>query len=300
MRWRGRRRSSNIERRRGGGSRHRAGLPFGLGGSGGGGKLGGKGIIILLVMVAIGYFTGINPLQLLGGGSGMPMDGTDNTADVQQGAGMSDQDQFIAVVLGSTEDVWQKIFAQRGERYQPAVLVDYQGGTRTACGQGDARMGPFYCPADKKVYLDQSFFDQLGRQYGAPGDFAQAYVMAHEVGHHIQTLWGISRQVHARRQQVSETQGNVLSVKQELQADCFAGVWAHYAEREGMLEAGDLDEGLQAASAVGDDTLQRKSRGTVVPESFTHGSAAQRQRWFKRGFNTGDVNECDTFSAAQL
>lgn len=295
MRWRGRRQSTNIERRRGGGRRGGAGLPFGLGRgrSGRGGKLGGGSIVIVLIILGVSYFTDINLMGLLGGGnSGSSFGGSGET--VERGAGDSEQSQFLSAVLGSTEDVWSRIFAQRGETYKKPVLVDYQGGTQTACGHGDARMGPFYCPTDQKIYLDQSFYQQLATQYGAPGDFAQAYVLAHEVGHHVQTLWDISKMVRDARRQMSKVEGNKLSVRQELQADCFSGVWAHYAEDENWLEPGDLEEGLKAASAVGDDTLQQKSRGKVVEESFTHGSAEQRQFWFKRGYRTGKVEACDT------
>lgn len=307
MRWRDARRSKNIERRRG-----RSGGMGGLGGLGGAGRLGGRrgkgglGLVGILVVIAIGYFFGVDVSPLLNGGGSMPGQQTTSQRSAQgtqgtQGAGSDEQSQFIAAVLGSTEDVWQALFAAQGEQYAPPTLVDYRGRTSTACGLGSSAMGPFYCPADRKVYLDQVFFEQLAQRFGAPGDFAQAYVIAHEVGHHIQTLTGVSKRVHAERSRVSKAEGNALSVRQELQADCYSGVWAYYADKQqNLLEAGDIEEGLRAASAVGDDTLQRKSGGAVVPESFTHGTAAQRQRWFMKGYKSGDMRACDTFSARRL
>ncbi len=206
------------------------------------------------------------------------------------------QAQFISVVLKSTEDVWTQVFSERGARYEPPVLVLFTGATQSACGVGESAMGPFYCPADRKVYLDLSFFQELADNFGAPGDFARAYVVAHEVGHHVQTLTGVSEQVAAARAQ-DRASGNALSVRQELQADCYAGVWGHYAARDNLLEPGDAEEGLRAAAAIGDDRLQRQSQGRVVPESFTHGSSAQRVEWLKRGLESGRMESCDTFSA---
>jgi predicted metalloprotease len=206
----------------------------------------------------------------------------------------SDTDSFVARVLATTEDTWSAIFAANGERYAPPTLVFFEGGIRSGCGGATSESGPFYCPADRKVYLDTGFFDELARRFGAPGDFAAAYVIAHEVGHHVQTVTGISQQVQARQQRArSRAEANQLSTRLELQADCFAGVWA--ARNRGLLEPGDFDEGVRAAQAIGDDTLQKRSQGFAVPDSFTHGSAAQRVRWLTRGFESGDPNACDTF-----
>ena len=282
MKWRGGRRSRNIEDRRG------ARAPKLLGG--------GIGTIVL-VLVAM-YF-GVDPTPLLqglqGGGSSS---GTRPSAEELRDDPLAD---MVSVVIADTEDVWTEIFAARGLRYKEPVLVMFTGSTRSACGMGQAAMGPFYCPADHKAYIDLSFYDQMRTRFRAPGDFAQAYVIAHEIGHHVQNLLGISGQVHARKQRVSEAEANALSVRLELQADCLAGVWAHRAHRaRNILEAGDVEEALNAASAIGDDTLQRRSRGTVVPESFTHGTSAQRQRWFGAGLASGDPDSCDTFAAEQL
>ena len=209
--------------------------------------------------------------------------------------------RFVSKVLGSTERTWTAVFAEQGRQYEPPVLVLFSGRTPTACGTGEAAMGPFYCPADSKVYIDLAFYQDLQNRFKAPGDFAQAYVIAHEVGHHVQHLLGISAQVQKARQRATETQGNALSVKLELQADCLAGVWAARAnEARQILDNGDIEEALVAASAIGDDRLQRQSRGTVAPDSFTHGSSAQRMRWFKRGIDSGDMNQCNTFKSATL
>jgi predicted metalloprotease len=209
--------------------------------------------------------------------------------------------RFISHVLGDTEDTWRMLFAKSGKTYQDPKLVLFSGSTDTACGLGQSASGPFYCPGDHKVYIDLVFFKELGSRYGAPGDFAQAYVIGHEVGHHVQNLLGISGQVQTERQRSDPLRANQLSVKLELQADCFAGVWAHHADRtRQVLEAGDVDEGLNAATAIGDDRLQKQSQGHVVPDSFTHGSSAQRVRWFKRGIESGDPGDCNTFKAAQL
>jgi len=205
------------------------------------------------------------------------------------------------VVIGDTEDVWTEIFAANGQRYVEPTLVMFSGATRSACGLGQAAMGPFYCPADQKAYIDLSFYDDMRTRFKAPGDFAQAYVIAHEIGHHVQNLLGISGKVHSMKQRVSKVEGNQLSVRLELQADCFAGVWANRADKaRNLLEAGDVEEALNAASAIGDDRLQRQSRGTVVPESFTHGTSEQRQRWFRTGLESGNPDSCNTFDAARL
>ena len=280
MRWRGGRRSSNIEDRRG-----RA--PKLLGG--------GIGTIVL-ILVAM-YF-GVDPTPLLQGMQSASTSGTQPTAEDLKNDPLAD---MVSVVVADTEDVWKEIFASQGRQYREPTLVMFTGSTRSACGLGQAAMGPFYCPADQKAYIDLSFYDQMRTQFRAPGDFAQAYVIAHEIGHHVQNLLGISGQVHRMKQSASQADANALSVRLELQADCLAGVWANRADRaRNILEAGDVEEALNAASAIGDDTLQRRSRGTVVPESFTHGTSAQRQRWFRTGLSTGNPDACDTFSAERI
>ena len=228
-----------------------------------------------------------------GPGTGTPGDAGGRSADPQA--------DFVSVVLADTEDTWAKIFADSGRRYEPAPLVLFTQATQSACGMGQAAMGPFYCPADRKVYIDLAFFRELDRRFGAPGDFAQAYVIAHEVGHHVQNLMGITGKIDSMRGRVSEAQQNAMSVRLELQADCFAGVWAHHAQAaRQILEEGDVEEALNAASQIGDDTLQRKSQGTVQPETFTHGTSAQRVTWFKKGLSTGSVQQCNTFEARQI
>jgi uncharacterized protein len=206
----------------------------------------------------------------------------------------------VAKVIGSTEDTWRVLFQQQGAQYSEPKLVLYEGGTRTACGTGSAAAGPFYCPPNRTVYLDTSFFNQLAQRFGAPGDFAQAYVIAHEVGHHVQNQLGIMAKMQEMRPRLSEAQNNALSVRVELQADCFAGVWAYHAQKRGQIEVGDLEEALRAASAIGDDTLQRSTQGRVVPETFTHGTAAQRSRWFRAGMQSGAMSACNTFEANAL
>ena len=283
MKWQGGRRSRNIEDRRG------ARSP----------KLLGGGIgTIALVLVAL-YF-GIDPTPLLqqtqsGAASSA---GTRPTAEDLKNDPLAD---MVSVVIADTEDVWRELFAAQGRRYEEPTLVLFSGATRSACGLGQAAMGPFYCPADRKAYIDLSFYDQMRTRFRAPGDFAQAYVIAHEIGHHVQNLLGISGQVHQMKQRVGEAEANALSVRLELQADCLAGVWANRADKaRNILEAGDVEEALNAASAIGDDTLQRQSQGTVVPESFTHGTSAQRQRWFRAGLESGNPDSCDTFSVDRL
>ena len=280
MKWKGGRRSSNIEDRRG------VRAPKLLGG--------GVGMIVLM-LVAL-YF-GVDPMPLLqtmqGGGSASTA-GIRPTAEDLKNDPLAD---MVSVVVADTEDVWTEIFAAQGRQYQAPTLVMFTGATRSACGMGQAAMGPFYCPADQKAYIDLSFYDQLHTRFKAPGDFAQAYVIAHEIGHHVQNLLGISGQVQKMKQQMSQAEANALSVRLELQADCLAGVWAIRADKaRDILESGDVEEALNAASAIGDDTLQRESRGTVVPESFTHGTSEQRQRWFRKGLGSGDPDSCDTFS----
>ncbi len=287
MQWRGGRRSKNIIDRRG---------------SGGGKTMIGGGIgTIVLVLVAM-YF-GVDPSFLLGGSQSTSVSSTDSGArpDAEDLANDPMAD-MIAVVIADTEDVWGKIFAAQNQRYEEPNLVIFSGATRSACGVGQAAMGPFYCPADRNAYIDLSFYQDLRQRFNAPGDFAQAYVIAHEVGHHVQNLLGISGEVQRMRQQTSEREANQLSVRLELQADCFAGVWANRTARGTniALESGDVEEALTAASAIGDDRLQKQSRGTVAPDSFTHGSSAQRVRWFRAGFESGDPDRCDTFNTQSL
>lgn len=285
MRWEKGRRSDNIEDRRG----------MRVSGKG---MLGGGIGTIVLVLVAM-YF-GVDPSVVLNqAGSLAP------TQAEQQAAPFSPEEEklkeFMSVVLADTEDVWGSLFKGSGQTYQHPKLVLFSGSVQSACGYAEAAMGPFYCPGDQKLYLDMSFFNDLAQRHDAPGDFAQAYVVAHEVGHHVQTLLGVSDKVHAARGQASETESNALQVRMELQADCFAGVWAHHANRERqVLEPGDAEEALAAAAGVGDDRLQKQARGYVVPESFTHGSSEQRMQWFQRGMQSGDPGQCDTFKAARL
>jgi predicted metalloprotease len=287
MRWEGQRESENVEDvRAGGGGFHLGGGSIGLG-------------TIVIALVA-GWIFGINPLTLLGVLSG---DGAPTTQQVPATKPPPDDRlaRFVSVVLADTEDVWRVQFRQSGQTYREPKLVLFRGSTPTACGQGQAVMGPFYCPGDQKVYIDLGFYETLRTKIGAPGDFAQAYVIAHEVGHHVQHLLGITSKVESMRARSSEAQGNALSVRLELQADCFAGVWAHHANAaRQILEQGDIEEGLNAAAQIGDDTLQRRSQGTIVPERFTHGSSAQRVSWFKRGLQTGSMQQCNTFEARQL
>ncbi len=309
MRWRGNRRSTNIEDRRGSRAARVGGLG-GLAGRGGGllrllplavKFLGVKGTVIAAVVIVGGLaLTGNlgNVVSLLVGGEAPTSSQTPSQpGPIKQTAEEKELVDFVSTVLADTEDTWKPIFAQQGMTYKEPKLVLFRDVVRSACGTAQSAVGPFYCPADKQVYIDLGFFDQLRQQFKAPGDFAQAYVIAHEVGHHIQTLLGISNKVHAARRQLSEEEGNKLSVKQELQADCLAGVWANHAHRSRqLLEEGDIEEGLRAAAAIGDDTIQKKSRGYVTPETFTHGSSAQRVKWFKVGLKTGDMQNCDTFS----
>jgi predicted metalloprotease len=312
MRWKGRRRSSNIEDRRG----SSAGGLGGLGRGGGGGGLlrllplvfrflGVKGTIVaVLALGAYSYFSGGGLGGLLGGlaGTGVQTTQTGQAAPqgkVEQTAQEQELTEFVAVVLADTEETWNTLFAADGKSYKEPRLVLYRGAVNSACGMGQAAMGPFYCPGDQKVYLDLGFFDDLKRRHGAPGDFAQAYVIAHEIGHHVQTLLGISDEVRKAKRGLSDEGKNQLSVKQELQADCFAGIWGNHAGRSRqLLEQGDIEEGLNAASAIGDDRLQRQSRGYVTPESFTHGSSAERVRWFKAGLEKGTMSACNTFASS--
>ena len=261
-------------------------------------KLAGGGIGILL-LVGVGLFLGVDPRTLM---QAVQTQQQSAPAPTTGGTELEDeQSQFVAVVLADTEDTWNAVFQKAGRDYREPSLVLFSGSVRSACGFAQAAMGPFYCPADQKVYIDQSFYSDLQNRFRATGDFAQAYVIAHEVGHHVQTLLGISEQVQRQQSQLSKAEANQLSVRQELQADCLAGIWAHHADRtRSLLERGDIEEGLNAASAIGDDRLQKQSQGYVTPESFTHGSSAQRVTWFKRGYASGDLNACDTFGEARL
>lgn len=295
MRMDDQRESDNIEDRRGGG---------GFGG-GGGLRLGGGrlGIGTIAIALVASYFLGINPLtvlSMLSGGGGMPA--VEQSAPPAHKPPPTDETaRFVSKVLASTEDTWNEVFRASGRRYEEPRLVLFSGMTPTACGTGQSAMGPFYCPGDQKVYIDLTFFRELKDRFRAPGEFAQAYVVAHEVGHHVQNLLGISDQVQAARQRAGKAEGNALSVKLELQADCFAGVWGKRTDAmKNILEPGDLEAALAAATAIGDDRLQQQAQGRIVPESFTHGSSEQRVRWFKRGFETGDINQCNTFKAAKL
>ncbi|MCA1556237.1 MAG: zinc metallopeptidase [Acidobacteria bacterium] len=283
MRWRGRRESTNVEDRRG---MSRGGMAVG----------GGLGTIVLIVVALL---FGADPRELL--------DQTQTGApqETQQGARQVNPQEeelrkFTSVVLAETEDVWQQLFQQAGKRYREPTLSLFTGQTRSACGAAGASTGPFYCPGDEKLYIDLSFYRDLKTQLGAPGDFAQAYVVAHEVGHHIQNLLGTMDQVNAQQSRMGGAEANRLSVMLELQADFYAGVWAHYAQRRGIIEPGDIEEALNAATAIGDDRLQRQGQGYVVPDSFTHGTSEQRVRWFKKGLETGDIRQGDTFSARNL
>jgi predicted metalloprotease len=284
MRWRTGRRSTNVEDRR----RVRVTR-----------KAAGGGIGIVVIALIAMYF-GVDPsifLSQLGPNSSVSTQQTTR----QIPAAENELAEFVSVVLADTEDIWNELFRQMGKTYREPQLVLFSGAVQSACGFAQAAMGPFYCPADQKVYIDLSFYQDLKSRHGAPGDFAQAYVIAHEIGHHVQTLLGISEKVHSARSRVSRVEGNRLSVMQELQADCFAGIWAYHANRaRQILEEGDIEEALGAASAIGDDRLQRKTRGYVTPDSFTHGSSAQRVRWFKQGLKSGEVLDCNTFRADNL
>ena len=311
MRLEGRRESDNVEDRRNesggvdsnfGGSRIPIGLP-----AGGAARGGGIGIVGLLVILGISWLLGINPLTLLDSGqSGSPVvigDDGGRAPPASEGKVGQPSDQggkFVARVLADTEDTWTRIFKQGGRTYKVPTLVLFTGSTSSACGFAQTAAGPFYCPNDQKVYIDLEFYDELRSKFGAPGDFAQAYVVAHEVGHHVQNLLGIIPKVDQMRRSASKEEDSALSVRLELQADCLAGVWGREAQTEGILDPGDLNQALNAAAQIGDDTLQKRSQGYVVPETFTHGTSEQRQRWLKRGFDQGNIEACDTFGAKQL
>ncbi|MDQ6436437.1 neutral zinc metallopeptidase [Mesorhizobium sp. LHD-90] len=304
MLWKGRRQSQNVEDARGGGLGGQQGGPFGRPGGGGmripigrGGAGGGLSTIIILVVLFFALRAcGIDPLELLSQGE-QQVPGGGGQITQQQGTPASDEmTQFVSTILAETEETWNGIFKAEGGQYEEPKLVLFSGGIASACGYASSASGPFYCPGDRKVYLDTAFFDQLSRQFGASGDFAEAYVIAHEVGHHVQNLIGVLPKFNQMRQQMPEAEANQMSMRVELQADCFAGVWGHFTDQKGILERGDLEEALNAATQIGDDTLQRRTQGYVVPESFNHGTSAQRQKWFAAGFKSGKLSDCDTFN----
>jgi predicted metalloprotease len=291
MRWEGNRESGNVEDYRGSGG----------GGGGGGFGLGGISIGTVVIALVGGAIFGINPLtilSMLSGGGPAPVQ---QEAPAHKPPADDRTARFVSTVLADTEDVWKQVFAQGGAQYREPKLALFSGAIRTACGAGQSAMGPFYCPADEKVYIDLGFYRTLRERLGAPGEFAQAYVIAHEVGHHVQKITGATARVEQLRARSNQAQGNALSVRLELQADCYAGLWAHYSQQgKGWLDPGDIEAAMNAAQKIGDDTLQRSAGRAVVPESFTHGSSAQRQRWFDTGWKTGSVKACDTFSASSL
>ncbi|UJW86959.1 KPN_02809 family neutral zinc metallopeptidase [Devosia sp. SL43] len=304
MKWRGRQQSSNIEDRRGqtgGGLGGLGGSPFGNRGGvrlpTGGGARGGMGSILGIVVVLglIWLVTGTNPLDML---TGSTNSGTtaNSSSQVPTTGEQSELRDFVGVVVKETEDLWGGVFAQQNETYPAPKVVLFSNQVDTACGAADSSTGPFYCPGDQKVYIDLSFYDQLREQFGAPGDFAQAYVLAHEVGHHIQNITGVLPEFNQRRASMSQEEANAYSVRVELQADCYAGVWANYAGQEDLLDNGDIEEALNAANQIGDDTLQKRMQGFAVPKTFNHGTSAQRKTWFERGYTSGNPGDCDTFS----
>ena len=282
MLWKGRRTSSNVDDRRG---------------ISGGGVVAGGGIVGVIIYLLYTFLGGdsssIPPPQMPTGGSATEMTAAEKAADDERA-------EFVKVVLAETEDTWNKLYAEQGSDYPEPTLVLFRGSTQSACGGASSAMGPFYCPSDRKVYIDLSFYEDLQHKLNAPGDFAMAYVIAHEVGHHIQTLNGTSAKVHQLRSQVSEAEYNRYSVMLELQADFLAGVWAHHTQKKNIIQSGDIDEALNAANAIGDDRLQKQSQGYVVPDAFTHGTSAQRMYWFKKGYQTGDIRQGDTFNAPDL
>lgn len=309
MRWKGRSRSRNVNDSRGRGG---GGFPGGLRIPMGGGSRragGGMGIGTMIIIGIVLWFLGINPLTLLGGGIGDALTGgfapktqspqTQNAPRTTPSSN-DEQVQFVETILGSTEQVWTKIFTDFGKTYTKPELNLFTGQVRSGCGLASAASGPFYCPADNEIYIDLSFYRELEVKFGAEGDFAQAYVLAHEVGHHVQNIIGVLPQFNKMRQSMGKLEVNRMSVKVELQADCFAGVWGHYVNREGWLERGDLEEALVAATQIGDDAIQKRTQGYVVPESFNHGTSEQRRTWFRRGFDSGRVESCDTFKARNL
>lgn len=299
MRWEDGRRSDNVEDQRDG--EFSESEEQYEGGTGSGIRIGGIGGVGAIVLILLGLYFGIDPGFLTQSGSSGKSQSVSKSKQQRKTVRNDEIKEFVSVVLADTEDVWRDLFAKSGKQYRDPKLVLFSGSVKSACGFADAATGPFYCPGDYKVYLDTSFFDELKTRFRAPGDFAQAYVIAHEVGHHVQTLLGINRKVSSLSRQTNRKEANKLSVKMELQADCFAGVWANRADKaRHILEAGDVEEALNAASSVGDDRIQKQSRGYVVPDAFTHGTSAQRVYWFRRGFEQGDTGACDTFRAESL
>ncbi len=299
MRWRGRRQSGNVEDRRGRGG---FGMPGGYSRGGRGVRLsGGSGIGLIIILGILWLVFGINPLTLLQGGGMSPMPQNPQVAPSGDGvqSTQSEMDDFVATVLADTEDVWKQIFREEGGTYPEPTLVLFSGRVQSACGFASAASGPFYCPGDRKVYIDLSFYDQLRRRFNAPGDFAQAYVLAHEVGHHVQNVVGVLPKFNQMRQRMSELEANRMSIRVELQADCFAGVWANRTANKGYLEEGDIDEAMNAATQIGDDMIQKRTQGYVVPDAFNHGTSEQRKRWFYQGYKSGDIAACDTFNVAE-
>ncbi len=298
MKWQGRRQSGNVEDRRDGGGGGLGGgfsrMPIGFPSGGGGRMGGGLGIVGVLIVLGIMWLSGANPIDVLTGGGSSGFD-TSTSSTGTTGTPSDERGKFVATVLADTEDAWTQIFSAMGRRYQAPTLVLFNGETSSACGYASSASGPFYCPGDRKVYIDLAFYDQLRSQFRAPGDFAEAYVIAHEIGHHVQNQLGL-----LKPDGLGGSGANSQAVRTELQADCLAGIWAKVADANGELEVGDIDEALNAASQIGDDTLQKRTQGRAVPDSFTHGTSAQRSRWFKRGYDTGMVTSCDTFSAASL
>jgi uncharacterized protein len=314
MRWRGRRQSGNVRDVRGGGTRGGFSFPgrhgrieLPAGGAGGGGRFGCGTLIVIGVVL---WLLGINPLAMLGelggglgGGVGPSMTPNSSSPRYDRSVGTGGREdemkQFVSTVLASTEEIWSGLFRSYDRTYQHPELVLFSGGVRSACGMSSAAAGPFYCPGDQKIYIDLSFYEQLSRQFEAPGDFAQAYVLAHEVGHHVQNIIGVLPQFNRMRQSMPELEVNRMSVTVELQADCFAGVWGHYVAEQGWLDQGDLEEALVAASKIGDDAIQKRTQGYVVPDTFNHGTSEQRRYWFRRGFESGRIEQCDTFSVSE-
>jgi predicted metalloprotease len=295
MKWEGGRESENVEDRRGSSG----------GGGGGGGGMVAKGGIGMVLIAIVAMFLGIDPSMILGlmGGGGPTSSGPQVSQQAPAHKPPADDvgAKFVSVVLADTEDTWGSLFKQGNSQYRAPKLVLFRGAVQSACGNAQAAMGPFYCPGDQKVYIDLSFFDELERRFRAPGDFAKAYVVAHEIGHHVQNMLGIAEKVEGQRRRLSEAENNKLSVRMELQADCLAGIWAHHANRSRhILERGDVEAAMAAATAIGDDRLQKQARGYVSPESFTHGSSEQRVRWFRRGLDSGQINQCNTFQAREL
>jgi predicted metalloprotease len=311
MKWRGREQSSNVEDQRGAGGGFGGGLggsPFGRGGggfripTGGSGGRGGIGSVVAIVVVLgiIWFATGQNPIDILTGETGTTTASRSSASSNQlpAGAGQDDLRDFVGVVVKETEDLWTEQFAAVGQDYPEPTVVLFSNMTNTACGTADASVGPFYCPGDQRVYIDLSFYDELRDKFGAPGDFAQAYVLAHEVGHHVQNITGVLPEFNQRRQAMSQEDANAYSVRIELQADCYAGVWANYAGQQDLVEMGDFEEALNAAEQIGDDTLQKRMQGFAVPKTFNHGTSAQRKAWFERGYKSGSPGDCDTFTAS--